>query len=109
MPPHGTVHEIPVTSLSSFSRRHIGLTDAELEDLVNAIGADSLDTLIDAVVPEKIRFKGALGLPEPLSEAEALRQLRSLADAKEVSKTYYGLGYYTTLTPPASHRHTFAH
>ncbi len=104
MPPHGTVHEIPVTSLSSFSRRHIGLTDAELEDLVNAIGADSLDTLIDAVVPEKIRFKGALGLPEPLSEAEALRQLRSLADANVVSKSYIGLGYYPTVTPPAIQR-----
>src|SRR5260221_7819611 len=104
MPPHGTVHEIPVTSLSSFSRRHIGLTEAELEDLVNAIGADSLDTLIDAVVPEKIRFKGALGLPEPLSEAEALRQLRSLADANLVSKSYIGLGYYPTVTPPAIQR-----
>jgi glycine dehydrogenase len=104
MPPHGTVHEIPVTSLSSFSRRHIGLTDAELEDLVNAIGEESLDALIDAVVPDKIRFKGALGLPEPLSEAEALRQLRSLADANVVSKSYIGLGYYPTVTPPAIQR-----
>jgi glycine dehydrogenase len=104
MPTHGTVHEIPVTSLSSFSRRHIGLTDAELEDLVNAIGADSLDALIDAVVPEKIRFKGILGLPEPLSEAETLRHLRSLADLNVVSKSYIGLGYYPTVTPPAIQR-----
>jgi glycine dehydrogenase len=104
MPPHGTVHEIPVTSFSSFSRRHIGLTETELEDLVSVIGAESLDALVDAVVPEKIRFKGALGLPEPLSEAEALRQLRSLADANVVSKSYIGLGYYPTVTPPAIQR-----
>ena len=104
MPPHGTVHEIPVTSFSSFSRRHIGLTETELEDLVNVIGEESLDALVDAVVPEKIRFKGALGLPEPLSEAEALRQLRSLADANVVSKSYIGLGYYPTVTPPAIQR-----
>ena len=104
MPPHGTVHEIPVTSLSSFSRRHIGLTEPELEELVNAIGAESLDALIDSVVPEKIRFKDALGLPEPLSEAEVLRQLRSLAHANVVSKSYIGLGYYPTVTPPAIQR-----
>ena len=104
MRPHGTVHEIPVTSFSSFSRRHIGLTETELEDLVSVIGAESLDALVDAVVPEKIRFKGALGLPEPLSEAEALRQLRSLADANVVSKSYIGLGYYPTVTPPAIQR-----
>src|SRR5580704_14753068 len=104
MRPHGTVHEIPVTSFSSFSRRHIGLTETELEDLVSVIGAESLDALVDAVVPEKIRFKGALGLPEPLSEAEALRQLRSLADANVVSKSYIGLGYYPTVTPSAIQR-----
>src|SRR5580704_5776161 len=104
MRPHGTVHEIPVTSFSSFSRRHIGLTETELEDLVSVIGAESLDALIDAVVPERIRFKGALGLPEPLSEAEALRHLRSLADSNVVSRTYIGLGYYPTVTPPAIQR-----
>jgi glycine dehydrogenase len=104
MPSHGTVHEIPVTSLPAFSRRHIGLTDNELESLVNALGAESLDALIDEVVPEKIRFKGALGLPEPLSEAAALRYLRSLADANVVSQSYIGLGYYPTVTPPAVQR-----
>src|SRR5580704_5561032 len=104
MRPHGTVHEIPVTSFSSFSRRHIGLTETELEDLVSVIGAESLDALVDAVVPEKIRFKGALGLPEPLSEAAALRYLRSLADANVVSQSYIGLGYYPTVTPPAVQR-----
>jgi glycine dehydrogenase len=104
MPSHGTVHEIPVTSLPSFSRRHIGLTDSELESLVNTLGAESLDALIDEVVPEKIRFKGALGLPEPLSEAEVLRHLRSLADSNVVSQSYIGLGYYPTVTPPAIQR-----
>ncbi len=104
MPSHGTVHEIPVTSLPAFSRRHIGLTDNELESLVNALGAESLDALIDEVVPEKIRFKGALGLAEPLSEAEVLRYLRSLADSNVVSQSYIGLGYYPTVTPPAIQR-----
>jgi glycine dehydrogenase len=104
MPPHGALHEIPVTSLPSFTRRHIGLTDGELEGLANTIGFESLDALVDTVVPEKIRFKGDLGLPEPLSEAEVLRYLRSLADLNSVRKSYIGLGYYPTVTPPAIQR-----
>src|SRR5215469_12939740 len=104
MPPHGALHEIPVTSLPSFTRRHVGLTDGELESLANTIGFESLDALVDTVVPEKIRFKGNLGLPQPLSEAEVLRHLRSLADLNSVRKSYIGLGYYPTVTPPAIQR-----
>src|ERR1700678_396182 len=100
----GTLNEIPVTALASFSYRHIGLNGSELESLINATGFETLDSLIDAVVPEKIRFKGNLGLPEPLSEAEALRYLRSLADLNSINKSYIGLGYYPTVTPPAIQR-----
>src|SRR6516164_5980242 len=100
----GALHEIPVAALPSFGYRHIGLTGSELESLISATGFETLDALIDAVVPEKIRFKGNLGLPEPLSEAEALRHLRSLADLNSVNKSYIGLGYYPTVTPPAIQR-----
>ena len=99
-----TLNEIPVTALASFSYRHIGLNGSELESLINGTGFETLDSLIDAVVPEKIRFKGNLGLPEPLSEAEALRYLRSLADLNSISKSYIGLGYYPTVTPPPIQR-----
>src|SRR5580700_1767918 len=99
-----TLNEIPVTALASFSYRHIGLNGSELESLINGTGFETLDSLIDAVVPEKIRFKGNLGLPEPLSEAEALRYLRSLADLNSLNKSYIGLGYYPTVTPPAIQR-----
>jgi glycine dehydrogenase len=95
----GTLHDAP-----SFSRRHIGLSGSELETLISATGYETLDALIDAVVPEKIRFKGDLGLPEALSEAEVLRYLRSLADLNSINKSYIGLGYYPTVTPPAIQR-----
>ena len=100
----GTLHDVPVTTLPSFSRRHIGVTGNELESLINATGFETLDALIDSVVPEKIRFNGNLGLPDPLSEAEALRQLRSLAYLNTITKSYIGLGYYATLTPPPIQR-----
>jgi glycine dehydrogenase len=100
----GTLHEIPVAALPSFSYRHIGLGGSELDSLISATGYETLDALIDAVVPGKIRFKGDLGLPEPLSEAEVLRYLRSLADSNSINKSYIGLGYYPTVTPPAIQR-----
>src|ERR1700758_3066808 len=100
----GTLHEMPVAALPSFSHRHIGLNGSQLESLISATGYETLDALIDAVVPEKIRFKGDLGLPEPLSEAEVLRYLRSLADLNSINKSYIGLGYYPTVTPPAIQR-----
>jgi glycine cleavage system P protein (glycine dehydrogenase) len=100
----GTLHDTPVVALPSFSHRHIGLNGSELETLISATGCETLDALIDAVVPEKIRLKGDLGLPEALSEAEALRYLRSLADLNSVNKSYIGLGYYPTVTPPAIQR-----
>src|SRR5579863_2229786 len=100
----GTLNEIPVAALPSFSHRHIGLNGRELESLIGATGYETLDALIDAVVPEKIRFKGDLGLAEPLSEAEVLRYLRSLADLNSINKSYIGLGYYPTVTPPAIQR-----
>src|ERR1700730_10233022 len=86
----GTLHEISVTALASFSYRHIGLNGSELESLINGTGFETLDSLIDAVVPEKIRFKGNLGLPEPLSEAEALRYLRALAALSLLNQSYIG-------------------
>jgi glycine dehydrogenase len=100
----GTLQETSVTSLPSFSHRHIGVSGNELENLINAIGFETLDSLIDSVVPEKIRFKGDLGLAEPLSEAEALRVMRSLAYLNSINKSYIGLGYYPTVTPPAIQR-----
>ena len=104
MPQQGTLPEIVTTSLPPFSRRHIGLTDNDLENLVKTLGFENVDALIDAVVPEKIRLKGELGLPAPLSEADALRYLRSLAELNSVRKSYIGLGYYPTVTPPAIQR-----
>ncbi|MBV8815535.1 MAG: aminomethyl-transferring glycine dehydrogenase [Verrucomicrobia bacterium] len=98
------LRQVPITNLPAFSQRHIGLTEAELQSVSETVGVDSLDALIDAVVPEKIRLKQALELPEPKTEADALRYLRSIAAQNVVAKSYIGLGYYATVTPPVIQR-----
>jgi glycine dehydrogenase len=84
----------------SFVERHVGPSDEELREMLRQIGHDSLDSLIDATVPEAIRFDERLELPEPDSEFEVLRNFREIARKNRVAKSYIGLGYHACVTPP---------
>ena len=68
--------------------------------MLQQIGHDSLESLIDATVPEAIRFDDKLDLPEPESEFEVLRKFREIALKNRVAKSYIGLGYHACVTPP---------
>src|SRR5206468_3710569 len=59
----------------------------------------SRSALIDALVPPAIRERVPLALPGPLTEAEALARLRSIAAQNRVAKSFIGQGYYGTHTP----------
>ncbi|MGA8656978.1 MAG: aminomethyl-transferring glycine dehydrogenase [Chthoniobacterales bacterium] len=87
-----------------FVERHVGLGAGELEGMLRELGYDSLEALIDAAVPEQIRFRSSLDLPPGKSEFEVLRRLASLASLNQVAKSYIGLGYYPTITPPVIQR-----
>ncbi len=82
-----------------FVGRHLGLTDADREVMLGAIGAASLDALLDRAVPAAIRHDD-LPLPAPSSEVEVLARLRELAGRNEVATSLIGMGYYGTITPP---------
>jgi glycine dehydrogenase len=83
-----------------FARRHIGPGPADLDGMLATIGFDSLDALIDATVPAAIRLDRPLDLAAGLGEHAALARLREIADANEVWRSYIGMGYSGTLTPP---------
>ncbi|MEN3943059.1 aminomethyl-transferring glycine dehydrogenase [Prosthecobacter sp. SYSU 5D2] len=87
-----------------FSSRHIGPSAAETAAMLETLGYDSLDTLVDHVVPEAIRQRTALNLPEALGEEEALRRLRQLMGRNKVVRSFIGLGYHDTFTPPVIQR-----
>lgn len=87
-----------------FSRRHIGPSNKEIDEMLRDVGFDSLDKLIDATVPKDIRFTGRLDLPEAKSENEALRELRVLAAKNRVVRSFIGAGYSDTITPPVIQR-----
>ena len=83
-----------------FVRRHVGPGESEVREMLAALGYDSLDALIDDAIPSDIRFRGELDLPQPLSEWEMLRELRTMAQQNRVLRSYIGMGYNDTITPP---------
>src|SRR6185437_8121388 len=68
------------------------------------LGYDSLDAVIDATVPESIRFRRPLALGPGQSEIEALRTFRQVAGRNQIFRSFIGLGYYGCLTPPVIQR-----
>lgn len=84
----------------SFARRHIGPSPADVEKMLATIGVGSLDELIDNTVPSAIRMRRPLDLPAPRGESDVLAELRSIAAKNKVYRSYIGMGYYDTLTPP---------
>lgn len=84
---------------SDFIARHIGPSDDDLTPMLAAVGVDSLDALIDEVVPPRIRQSTALALPAARSEADVLAELKRMASRNTVYRSYIGQGYYGTHVP----------
>src|SRR6187549_3522717 len=87
-----------------FADRHIGPSPSERDQMLEAVGASSLDTLIDEVIPEAIRLTGPLNLPPAESEYEFLRRLTHVARGNRTFRSYIGLGYHDTFTPSVIRR-----
>ncbi|MEH2084617.1 MAG: aminomethyl-transferring glycine dehydrogenase [Nostoc sp.] len=86
--------------LSSFVPRHIGLNFDDIQQMLKVLGFPSLDALIDKTVPQAIRLKQPLKLPEAESEYAALASLKKVAAKNQVFRSYIGMGYYDSITPP---------
>jgi glycine dehydrogenase len=86
--------------LSSFAPRHIGPNSDDIQLMLKVLGFPSLDALIDKTVPQTIRLKQPLKLPEAESEYAALASLKKVAAKNQVFRSYIGMGYYDTITPP---------
>ena len=90
-----------------FVSRHLGSSKAEIETMLGELGCESLDVLIDAVVPAKIRRHEPLALPAGRGEHETLVELRELAAQNTVCKNFLGQGYSDCMTPAVIQRNIF--
>ncbi|MFM9134637.1 MAG: aminomethyl-transferring glycine dehydrogenase [bacterium] len=90
-------------SSAPFVARHVGASPDDLQAMARAVGYDSVAALIDAIVPESIRWRDSLRLPPPLAEHEVLEELAGLA-ASTSYRHMIGLGYSDTHTPAVLRR-----
>src|SRR5215470_16601266 len=89
-----------MSGVGEFAARHIGPSAPEADRMLDTLGFSSLDALVDAAVPEAIRDRSPLALPDGLSEAETLDWLEGLAARNQVMTSLIGQGYADTVTPP---------
>lgn len=82
-----------------FVNRHIGPDEKEISEMLEVIGAQSLENLIDETIPEQIRIQRNLNLEPAVSEYEFLQNLETIAGNNKIYKSYIGMGYYPTITP----------
>src|SRR5678816_604081 len=91
---------------NEFVPRHIGTIGQESE-MLKTIGVGSLEELIDKTIPSSIRTRSRLNLPEAISEAELLSELKNISLHNKTFRTYVGQGYYDTIVPSVILRNVF--
>ena len=92
---------------TKFVNRHVGISPEELPEMLEAIGVQSLDELIDQTIPANIRLQHPLNLPEPMTEREFAEHIHELASKNEVFTSYIGMGWYDTVCPAPIQRNVF--
>ncbi len=91
-------------STDNFTRRHIGPSANDVNDMLSFIGVSSVDELIGQVIPSSIRLKKPLNVPDGLSEFDYLRHLEAVGAKNKIYRSCIGLGYYGTIVPPVIQR-----
>ena len=89
----------PINHSPDFAARHLGPTPGDVAEMLEVVGCESLDQLMGETVPDPIRFQGPLRIPAGVPEAELLAQVREIASANDVWRSYLGMGYSGTITP----------
>jgi len=90
----------PSSAPDRFAARHNGPRPHDVQEMLRVVGYSSLDAFIDAVVPPEIRLRRPLDLPAARTERQTIAELRSMQAQNQVFRSYIGLGYSDTVTPP---------
>lgn len=91
--------KIDLNNAEKFEGRHIGPDAQQIQYMLDTVGADSLDALIDQTIPKNIRLSRPLNLPRTKSEPEFLREFKKLIRQNDLFNNYIGMGYYNCHVP----------
>lgn len=93
-----------VFSPGRFSRRHLGIAQAEIREMLAVVDSPSLDSLINETVPASIRLPAPLELPPAKTEEGALAALAEIFEKNDTFKSFIGMGYHNCHTPAVIRR-----
>ncbi|MGB5943538.1 MAG: aminomethyl-transferring glycine dehydrogenase [Leeuwenhoekiella sp.] len=88
----------------NFALRHIGPREADKQEMLKTIGAESIDQLIFETLPDGIRLQKPLHLEPALSEYEYANHISGLAAKNKVFRSFIGLGYHEAILPAVIQR-----
>ncbi|MDY3979862.1 MAG: aminomethyl-transferring glycine dehydrogenase [Tidjanibacter sp.] len=91
----------------NFADRHIGVSKHELDEMLKTIGVESVEELVSQVIPQSIRLRRDVQLPEPETEFRFASHIRALADRNLRLRSFIGMGYYPNSTPAVVMRNVF--
>ena len=94
-------------NFDSFALRHIGLSQTDIDLLLDQLGYKDLEEFSKSVLPKKIFIKEKLGLSDAMPEEEALKVLKEISKENVVYRSFIGQGYYGTVTPKVILRNVF--
>lgn len=101
------MNNIKLFDTNTFLERHLGPNIAETQEMLQALGLNSVGELMYEVLPDKIRNAKELPIDEAVDEQTFLKQLQQIAAKNKVWKSYIGMGYYGTVTPTVIQRNIF--
>jgi glycine dehydrogenase len=90
-----------------FEYRHIGPDENETREMLQTIGVNSLNELMEKTIPASIWSHKKLKTGGPVSEYEYLSELKRIASLNKIYKSYIGQGYYNTIVPSVILRNVF--
>jgi glycine dehydrogenase len=83
----------------TFSDRHIGPRKFEINTMLNTVGVETIEELINQTIPAHIQLNNIMDLPDPLSENRFIEHMKILASKNSCYRSYIGMGYYNTVLP----------
>ena len=94
-------------NFDSFALRHIGLSQTDIDLLLDQLGYKDLEDFSKSVLPKNIFIEEKLDLSDAMSEEEALKVLKEISKENSVYRSFIGQGYYGTVTPKVILRNVF--
>ena len=87
-----------------FKYRHIGPRTHEIAEMLEQVGAATMDEFIDSVIPQSIRLDAPLNLSQGIPEHIYARKIQETGARNKLYRSMIGMGYYGTILPPVIQR-----